>query len=430
MNIFLIPTMGSLNQRKKYYKLSVFKRITLYLHYLIGSKLPDLIGKTLTNLDIKFPSIADLRKVAQRKIPHFAFEYLDSGTGSEYGVKENRYRLDQIRFMPEILHGEIAYDLSREFMGKTYPLPIGIAPVGMSGLIWPGAEKILADKARGANIPFCLSTVAAALPEDVAPMIGDNGWFQLYVPYSGEVRRDIFKRIRNSGFKKLVVTVDVPEQSRRERQRRAGLVYPPKITLSHILSAMICPKWSLARLQEGMPRLKLLESYDGDDKKSKDGSTTAGSLYRGNIDWLTMEHIRDEWKDDILVKGIMIPEDALRLKKLGIDGIWVSNHSGRQFEGGPAPIEQLPKVREMLGDEFPIVYDSGITGGLDIIRALACGADFVFLGRAFHFAVSALQGKGVEHLLHILAEDKKSNMGQIGAKDIKAIKAKKIILRD
>ena len=383
----------------------------------------------MRNLDIKYPSIADLRKLSKRKIPYFAFEYLDSGTGSEYGVKENRYRLDQVRFLPEILHGELNYDLTQKFMGKTYDLPIGIAPVGMSGLIWPGAEKILADRGRKANIPFCLSTVAAALPEDVAQLIGDNGWFQLYVPYSGEVRRDILARVHDAGFDKLVVTVDVPEQSRRERQRRAGLVYPPKITLSHLISAASCPQWSLGRLREGMPRLKLLESYDKGKSSGKEGGTTAGSLYRGNVDWITMQKIRNEWEGDLLVKGIMCPEDALKLKQLGVDGVWVSNHSGRQFEGGPAPIEQLPKVREKLGRDYPIIFDSGIIGGLDIIRALAMGADFVFLGRAFHYAVSALQKTGVDHLLHILSEDIKSNMGQIGANNIGDLKSKEVIIQ-
>lgn len=387
------------------------------------------MSENLRNLDIKYPSIADLRKLSKRKIPYFAFEYLDSGTGSEYGVKENRYRLDQVRFLPEILHGELNYDLTQKFMGKTYDLPIGIAPVGMSGLIWPGAEKILADRGRKANIPFCLSTVAAALPEDVAQLIGDNGWFQLYVPYSGEVRRDILARVHDAGFDKLVVTVDVPEQSRRERQRRAGLVYPPKITLSHLISAASCPQWSLGRLREGMPRLKLLESYDKGKSSGKEGGTTAGSLYRGNVDWITMQKIRNEWEGDLLVKGIMCPEDALKLKQLGVDGVWVSNHSGRQFEGGPAPIEQLPKVREKLGRDYPIIFDSGIIGGLDIIRALAMGADFVFLGRAFHYAVSALQKTGVDHLLHILSEDIKSNMGQIGANNIGDLKSKEVIIQ-
>lgn len=387
------------------------------------------MSENLRNLDIKYPSIADLRKLSKRKIPYFAFEYLDSGTGSEYGVKENRYRLDQVRFLPEILHGELNYDLTQKFMGKTYDLPIGIAPVGMSGLIWPGAEKILADRGRKANIPFCLSTVAAALPEDVAQLIGDNGWFQLYVPYSGEVRRDILARVHDAGFDKLVVTVDVPEQSRRERQRRAGLVYPPKITLSHLISAASCLQWSLGRLREGMPRLKLLESYDKGKSSGKEGGTTAGSLYRGNVDWITMQKIRNEWEGDLLVKGIMCPEDALKLKQLGVDGVWVSNHSGRQFEGGPAPIEQLPKVREKLGRDYPIIFDSGIIGGLDIIRALAMGADFVFLGRAFHYAVSALQKTGVDHLLHILSEDIKSNMGQIGANNIGDLKSKEVIIQ-
>ena len=292
-------------------------------------------------------------------------------------------------------------------------LPVGIAPLGMSGMIWPGAEKILATTGARNRIPYSISSVAAASPEDIGPHTGGLGWFQLYSPADPEIRRDMLKRIKAAGFTKLVFTVDVPGESRRERQRRALISMPPKLKPAIIWSMMTHPHWSLAMARVGPPRMKFPESYV--DASGSDAFVHAGRVLRGWPDWDYLARVREEWQGDILVKGVMIPEDAKRLVSMGIDGIWVSNHSARQLEAAPSTIEQLPKIREAVGNDIPIVVDSGVTGGLDVIRGLALGADFVFLGKAFHFAVAALGDKGGDHLVHILRSDISANMSQIGA---------------
>ena len=372
----------------------------------------------MKDLDLHYPALSDLRKLAKRRLPDFAFEFLDSGTGRETGVEHNRTALDRIRFMPAILKGVDGAELSQSFMGEEYRLPVGIAPVGMSGMIWPGAERKLATAAVQNRIPYCMSMMATTPPEVIAPFIGDSGWFQLYPPDDQDIRRDIIKRAKDAGFRKLVMTVDVPGESRRERQRRAHLSLPPKITVSMIISMILHPAWTLSMAREGRPSMKLADSYVPDVDTSEDGFSHAGRVLRGAPDWDYLKAVRDEWAGDLLIKGVLEPEDAERLVDAGVDGLWVSNHSARQFEACPASIEQLPKVRQAVGDAVPIAFDSGVIGGLDVMRAIALGADFVFLGRAFHFAVAALGERGIDHLLHILEADMQANMMQIGVSSL------------
>ncbi|MEM1237678.1 MAG: alpha-hydroxy acid oxidase [Pseudomonadota bacterium] len=369
------------------------------------------------DIDLSHPAVSDLRRTARRRIPRFAFEYLDSGTGDlELLVQRNRDALDAVLFMPDILVGEVDPSWETEFMGETYGRPFGIAPVGMSGLMWPGAERLLAKTAAANRIPYTLSTVATKLPEEIGPVAGDMGWFQLYVPAADDIRQDILARAKAAGFKKLIFTVDLPADSRRERQRRANLSLPPKVTPSFVWQLLTHPRWSIETLREGKPRIALPESYT----KSKDSRSSlehAGHLIRGKPDWETLRKIREEWDGDLILKGILDPELARRVMDAGADGIWVSNHSGRQFEPGPAAIDALPKIREALPDA-PLIFDSGVASGMDVMRALALGADFVMLGRAWHYAVAAMGQRGIEHLIHILTDDMKLNMAQIGAHDL------------
>ncbi len=365
------------------------------------------------DFDLTHPAMSDLRRAARRRIPQFAFEYLDSGTGRELGVARNRAALDDILFMPQVLHGLITPDLTRDFMGQTFDLPVGISPVGMSGMIWPGAEVTLAKAARTANIPYCQSTVAAAAPEDVADHIGGNGWFQHYPVNTPEIRRDMLKRIKDAGFKKLIMTVDVPGESRRERQRRAHVAMPPKMTAKVAWQVATHPRWALEMARVGAPRMPFPESYV--EASGRDAFVHAGRVIRGWPDWQYLQALRDEWDGDLVVKGVLRAEDATGMVAMGVDAIWVSNHAGRQFEAGPAAIDQLPLIRAAVGPDMPLIYDSGVEGGLDILRAIARGADMVFLGKAFHFALAALGAPGVDHLLHILRADIVANMSQIGA---------------
>jgi L-lactate dehydrogenase (cytochrome) len=329
-------------------------------------------------------------------------------------MKRNRDALDAIKFIPDILTGKVSPDLSTNFMGTSYGRPFGIAPVGMSGLMWPGAEKIFARTAARERFPYGLSTVATRLPEDIGPLAREMGWFQLYCPADPEIRRDILRRAKESGFTKLILTVDVPDDSRRERQRRAKLQLPPKITPRVIWEVATHPAWALGTLREGEPRLRLPESYI-DNTQSRSSLAHAGHVIRGTPDWDTLNQLRDEWQGDLLVKGVMDAEHAVRLQNAGVDAVWISNHSGRQFEAGPAAITCLPQIRKAVGPDYPLIFDSGVNSGLDIMRALALGANMVMLGRAWHYAVAAFGQRGVDHLIHILSDDMRLNMAQIGA---------------
>lgn len=369
------------------------------------------------DLDLSHPSIEDLRRKAQKRIPKFAFEYLDSATGRELGLKVNRDALDAVGFMPSVLCGRTTANLQIKLLGQSFDLPFGIAPVGMSGLMWAGAERMLAQAAVAHNIPFSLSSVAVASPEDVAPHIGQNGWFQHYPVKSAELRRKMLPRIKAAGFHTLIITVDVPEESRRERQRRANLTVPPKADVRTLVEMAVRPAWCLAQLREGiMPRMRFFDDYV--PQRGRESFTHAGALIRGIPDWQYLEELREEWDGNLIVKGVLRPEDAKRMVEIGADCIWVSNHGGRQFEAGPAVIDQLPKIREAVGKNVPLIYDSGVAWGLDVMRALAKGADFVMVGRAFQYAVAAFGAKGIDHLVHILKADITANMSQLGLEEL------------
>lgn len=364
------------------------------------------------DLHTLYPALSDLHRKARRRLPFFVWEFLTSGTGAEATTARNRAMLDQVLLEPSILHGEMDNDLSTTLMGQTHPLPFGVSPVGHSGLVWPGAETTLAKAATKAGLPYTLSTVANATPEDLAPHVDGRGWFQLYPPRDPDIRRDMLKRARDSGFCTLVLTADVPVASRRERQVRSGLTQPPKLTPRILTQIAQRPAWALARARHGMPRMKTIESYT-QDVQSRDPTAHVGYLLRTSPDWDYLHWLRDNWDGPLVVKGVMRAQDAPRLQQAGIDAIWVSNHAGRQFDAAPSTIEALPAIR--AATDLPLIFDSGIEGGLDILRAIAMGADFVMLGRGFHLALAALGESGPAHLIDILQRDMVANLGQLGA---------------
>jgi L-lactate dehydrogenase (cytochrome) len=367
------------------------------------------------HLDPRFPAIADLRARARRRVPAFAWEYLDSATGEERTAARNRAALDAVRFMPAILGGEQVVDLSARLLGRDHPLPVGIAPLGMSGLIWPDAERHLARLGAAAEIPYCLSTVAAALPEEVAPHMGRDGWFQLYPPRDAGIRADILARVRTAGFRTLILTADVPVASRRERQVRSGLRTPPKLTPRLLMQVALRPAWALGMARKGMPRLKLMEGYAPKARGPLSSTAHVGYLLRTAPDRDYLRALRQEWDGPLVVKGVLDPADAAWLKAEGVDAVWVSNHAGRQFDAAPAPVEVLPAIRAAVGGGYPLIADSGVASGLDVLRLIALGADFVMLGRAFHYGLAALGPVGAAHVLHILRADLTANLGQLGA---------------
>lgn len=354
----------------------------------------------------------DLRRAAKRRIPHFVWEYLDSATGSEATQRRNRQMLDRILFRPAVLKGAIKPDLSTRFLGRTYPLPLGIAPVGMSGLVWPRAEALLADHAAAAGLPYGLSTVASRTPEEIGPHCGDQGWFQLYPPGDPEMRRDMLARVQRAGFHTLVITVDIPAPSRRERQLKGGLTQPARLTPRLVAQSMLCPRWSLGMLRAGLPRLKFIESYTN-QRDVLPSNAHIGYQLRVAPDWDYLAALRDDWQGPLIVKGILDPADAARMDGLGIDAVWVSNHAGRQFDAAPAAIEVLPEIRGAT--KLPLIFDSGIEAGLDVMRAIALGADFTMMGRGWHYALAAFGRDGLTHLQEMISAEMTASMAQIGA---------------
>ncbi|WP_323785578.1 alpha-hydroxy acid oxidase [Thalassovita sp.] len=363
------------------------------------------------DLHRKYPGFSDMKARARQRMPWFVFEYLDSATGAEMTQARNRQKLDEVVLIPSILHGEAEPDLSVDLFGQKLALPFGVSPVGMSGLFWPDAERILAQAATRHGLPYGLSTVASRTPEDVADCLNGNGWFQVYPPRDPEIRADMLKRAREAGFTTLVLTVDVPVASRRERQVRSGLTSPPRLTPRLLTQVARCPAWAMGMARMGMPRMRLIDSYASNVTGL--GSTQhAGYLLRTSPDWDYLKALRDGWDGPLVVKGVLDPRDVGRLEAAGVDGIWVSNHAGRQFDAAPASIEALPAIRSET--RLPVIFDSGVEGGLDICRAIALGADFVMLGRAWHFALGALGAKGPDHLIDMLRQDLLANLGQMG----------------
>lgn len=371
------------------------------------------------DLHAKYPAISDLRRAARRRIPHFVWEYLDSATGDEHTAQRNRDGLDRILFKASILHGEFKPDLTTTFMGRGFPLPFGISPVGMSGLIWPGAEAALAKTGKELGIPYSISTVATQTPEDIAPHLGEHAWFQMYPPRDEAIRDDMIARAKAAGFNAMILTVDVPVASRRERQIRGGLTQPPKLTPRLAMQAAQCPVWLNGIRKTGMPRMKTLDKYSNFEGQLP-STEHIGYLLRTSPDWDYLKRLRDAWDLPLIVKGVTQAEDAVRLQEAGVDALWVSNHAGRQFDGAQGAIETLPQVR--AATTLPVIFDSGIVSGLDIIRALALGADFVMLGRAWHYALAAAGQAGPAHLADMLRKDMEANMGQLGTKTLDALR--------
>lgn len=363
--------------------------------------------------DQKYPALADLRRAAKRRIPKFVWEYLTSATGDESTQTRNITQLNKVLFMPSVLHGEFDADTSVELLGEHHPLPFGVAPVGMSGLIWPDAERLLATAATAAGLPYTLSTVACQTPEAIGPHVNGKGWFQLYPPRAVEIRTDTLHRARDAGFHTLVLTLDVPVASRRERQTRSGLTHPPVLTPRLLAQIALRPRWAFEMARFGRPTMPLIESYV-EPKMGLPTTAHIGYMIRTAPDWDYLHWVRDAWDGPMVVKGVLRVADVTKLQAAGINAIWVSNHAGRQFDAAPAVIDVLPAIRRAT--DLPLIFDGGIRGGLDMLRAIAVGADFIMLGAAWHCALAALGAEGPTHMIDILRKDLHANMGQMGIK--------------
>ncbi|MEE9371425.1 MAG: alpha-hydroxy acid oxidase [Saprospiraceae bacterium] len=366
----------------------------------------------MSNLS-QFPLVQYLEEKARRRIPNVALAYLNCGTGDDRGVQRNIDGLEKVNLTPRFMKGEIVPELRTMLFGREYAAPFGIAPIGLTGLMWPQAEIILAKTAKKFNIPFSLSTVATETPETIGHHVGKMGWFQLYPPRKKELRDDILKRAKDNGFHTLLVTVDVPYPSRRENSVKAGLSMPPKITGKFIYEALSHPAWTVATLKRGLPKLRTMSKYvpSGD---TGDIVKFVGENLGFNLSWDYIKEVRDIWHGPMVLKGIVHPEDAEKTVAIGCDGVLISNHGARQFNGGKAAIDSLKEIVPVIKGKTTILFDSGIRSGLDVLKAIAIGADFILLGRSFLWGVAALGSQGGDHVATMIIDDIKNNMMQLG----------------
>lgn len=343
---------------------------------------------------MKYPSIESLRTRARQRIPRFAFEYLDGGCNEDVNLYKNTAELRAVELKPYYLSGLTPAGIRTELFGKHYDAPFGIAPIGLQGLIWPGAPEILARAARQHNIPFVLSTVTTASIETIGKITEGNFWFQLYHPVENALRDDLLDRAEAAGCEVLCVLCDVPSFGYRPRDIRNGLAMPPKMTLANMLQILGKPNWALRTLLHGQPEFANLKKYMPKGLNIGQLGQYMNQTFSGRVNEAKIAPIRERWKGKLILKGVATEEDAALAVRLGFDGIIVSNHGGRQLDAGQSTIKSLSPIVQNHAGKIKIMLDSGVRSGVDVARALACGAEFVFLGRSFMYAVAALGEAG------------------------------------
>ena len=359
-------------------------------------------------------SIEDARRAAQRRMPRMLFDFVDGAAGSENANRLNRTALDAIRLQPRVLVNVDNRRLNKIFLGREWGLPLGIAPMGMCDLTWPGADKMLAAAAKHHNIPLTLSTAASSTIEETYQRAGDNAWFQLYVGQSEEVALDFVRRADQAGYSALLLTVDVPQVAPRQRDLRNGFKTPLRIGPRQFIDFAIHPHWSIQTLLAGVPRTA---NYAADSGAK---SFVRGES-RGRVDWDFLAQLRDLWPRSLIVKGVLSAQDAIKIRDTGVDAVYVSNHGGRQLDSAPPAIQMLPAIRAAVGDHYPLLFDSGIRNGEAVVKALALGADFVMLGRPFLYGIGADGERGLATVIELLSNEISLALAQLGRPDIEDI---------
>ncbi len=368
----------------------------------------------------KIHTIDDAIRLSKKRLPKLVFDFIDGASGDDKLAEINSKALDQIRLEPKVFRNVENRNLSKKIFDFHFDYPFGFAPMGMTNLSWPEADKMIAKESAYNNIPTCVSMASSTTLEDMFTFSEGHSWMQIYIFQSEEFIMELLKRAEGVGYEVLILTVDVPILSRRARDDRNGFGYPFKIGPKQFLDFALHPQWSLTTLFKGAPQpMNYVTSKSGDQVFRRKES-------RGATDWNTLKRVRDAWKGKLIIKGVMNSEDALKIKDAGADAVQVSNHGGRQLDSATASINALPLIRKALGGDFPILFDSGIRSGSDILRALALGADFVMFGRPLMYAIGADGAKGLRRIINLIKEELSTNLGLVGLTDINEVD-KKII---
>ena len=360
----------------------------------------------------------DFEPAARRFLPRSIFGYIAGGVETDWSLRANRTAFERYAFTPRMLVDVSQRTTAHTLFGHTYDAPFGIAPMGASGLAGFHADLAYARATAAANIPFLLSGASIVRLERVAHA-NPATWFQAYLPPDRNDIDEMIDRVGDAGYENLVVTVDVPVSGNRENNVRNGYSSPLRPTMKLAVDALTHPRWlieTVARtlMAEGMP---YFENGARSRRVPVFSANAERSLTRDSLDWADIEWIRKRWKGRMLIKGILTTADARRARESGMDGIFVSNHGGRQLDGAVSPLQVLTEIAR---DAAPmaVIYDGGIRRGTDVIKALALGADFVFVGRPFLYAATIAEEAGIAHAIALLKEEIRRDLALLGCTDL------------
>ena len=373
-----------------------------------------------------YPSVAYLRPRARQRVPHFAFEYGDGGAGlDDAGIRRNWAALDAVELVPRYGVVSSPPPCDVDLFGYRFSAPIGVAPMGGPSIVWPGADLHLARAAQRARIPYMLSTVGGATIELIAELAPDVFWFQLYRFANNDhaIGLDLMRRAEAAGCRTLVLTLDVPVRTTRPREAATGIAGAFRLSPSIVMQIAQTPGWILALLRDGIPRFANIRPYAGEGASLSEIIAFTRRELGGAFTWAELQKYRDRWKGNLIVKGVLHPQDAERAVSLGVDGLIVSNHGGRQVEALPAPIDVLPAIVRQVGKRATVMMDSGVRSGSDVVRACAIGAAAVFAGKAFLWGLGALGADGPGHVIDLLIDETRSALGQLGARTVDELRS-------
>lgn len=374
--------------------------------------------------------VAHFRELAQKRLPDFLFQYIDGGAYQEQTLEANRADLRRMVFRQRALVHVSEIDLSTNLFGMDMAMPVGLGPIGLAGMYRRRGETMAARAAVRAGLPFVLSSLALCDVEEVGRAIQAPFWFQLYVVKDRGFVRDLIQRAKDSGCTALFHTVDVPVTAVRWRDIRSGLSAQPTLAggINWWWEILTHPGWAWEVGVTGRPHgCGNLTPVMGKNPKLNDYWKWVGKNLDSTITWKDYDFIREQWDGPLIIKGIMDPEDARTAASIGVDGVVVTNHGGRQLDGAPSTISMLPRIVEAAGDRLAVTMDGGVRSGGDVLKALAWGAKGVFLGRAWAYALAGAGEKGVDLMLAQIRQELASEMAMCGVTSIDAIRPQDVL---
>ena len=349
-------------------------------------------------------SVADFRELAKRRLPKAVFEFIDGGAEDEVTLNANLEAFNRRHIVPRILTDVSAPDVSISFLGAPLSTPLVICPMGSCGLVRPDADFAIASAAAARGIPYTLSTMSTAGMEEMARRSDGPLWFQLYVLKDRDFNESLIARAAEFGYAALVVTVDLQAGGKREKDLRNGISVPLRPTPRTVLDAALHPRWTYRQLSRGLPEFQNVRGYLNDTGAGLTIAARVGQNLDAGFDWNGLKRIRDLWKGQLFVKGMMHSDDAFAVAEMGADALWLSNHGGRQLDGAQASLDALEMIADRLDGRLPIILDSGVRRGRDVLKARALGATVSAVGRAALFGAVAGQD-GVSRVLDILLDE-------------------------